>query len=82
MPGIRHARRIKLRFGWILLEGRIATISITQLDKQNSTDFDLITAFLKTYFPMGAIISGQKYTSDRLITAVRKLLPGTIQLRA
>jgi len=82
MSRVGTSRRIKLRFGWILLNGRIATISVSKLNKENSTDMDLITAFLQTYFLMGAIIAGIKYTSDVLITSVRKRLPGTVVLRA
>jgi len=82
MSRVGASRRIKLRFGWILLNGRTATISVSKLNKENSTDMDLITAFLQTYFLMGAIIAGIKYTSDVLITSVRKRLPGTVVLRA
>ena len=82
MIGIKHARRLKLRSGWIMIDGRTATIVCKYLGKSNSSDIDQINAFVQTYFPMGATINGQKFNSTSLLTAVRRLLPGTVVLTA
>ena len=82
MVGIKHARRLKLRSGWITIEGRTAQIVCKYLGKANSSDIDQINAFLQTYFPMGATINGQKYNTTSLLTAVRRLLPGTVVVTA
>ena len=82
MPGVTHARRIKLQSGWITIDGRTAQISSSFIVKRNSSDIDQINAFLKTYFPLGATINGQKYNTTSLLTAVRIRLPGLVAVTA
>jgi hypothetical protein len=72
-------RYIKLTFGSIEAQGSSATVRLTERNGQDTTQ---ITAFLRTNYPFGGRIGGQRYTLIGLISAVLRNLPGSVVITA